>query len=220
MFSAIRKTWCIFVWCFVVCFLKPLAEIRKGVPRFQSTMLRIASDAPSVWNDASHLEDLWWNISIGSTLHLGSVALKLYGDSLLCNNPEGDCYWVGTYQISTELHFAYLLVLHLLIHWPFLFFFQGKVEDRHHTPDTCSSGPQESGPMLSKAHDMGFLRTYGKLNKWLNDVKGVMGLSKMCWVHIHFWGPVRTDPFFCALSLGMPLSSSFMVDLLTGERSW
>ena len=66
-------------------------------------------------------------------------------------------------------------MLYFLIHWPFLFFFQGRVEDRHHAPDTCASGSQEPSPMLSKAHDMGFLRTYGKLNKWLNDVKGVMG---------------------------------------------
>ena len=56
----------------------------------------------------------------------------------------------------------------------------------HKSPARCSQ----------KAHDMGFLRTCGKLNKWLNDVKGVMGLSKMCWVHIQFWGPVRIDPFF------------------------
>ena len=103
-------------------------------------------------------------------------------------------------------------MLHLLIHWPFFCFFQGRVEDRHHTPDTCSSDPQEPGLMLSKAQDMGFLRTYGKLNKWLNDVKGVMGLSKMCWVHIQFWGPVCTDPIFVSLSLGMPLSCSFMVN--------
>ena len=33
----------------------------------------------------------------------------------------------------------------------------------------------------------------------------------MCLAHIQFWGPVCADPIFGALSLGMPLSSSYMV---------
>ena len=43
--------------------------------------------------------------------------------------------------------------------------------------------------------------------KWCQTCDG----DKMCLVHIQFWGPVRADPIYGALSLGMPLSSSFMV---------
>ena len=50
-------------------------------------------------------------------------------------------------------------------------------------------------PCSQKAHGMGFLRTCRKFNKWLNDVKGVMG-TRCVVVHIQFWGPVRIDPFF------------------------
>ena len=40
----------------------------------------------------------------------------------------------------------------------FSVFFCRAEKNRHHAVDTCASGSQEPSP-LSKAHDMGFLRT-------------------------------------------------------------
>ena len=44
-------------------------------------ILRIASDAPSVWNDASHLDGEIYQLDLPSTQEQWQI--KLYGDSLL-----------------------------------------------------------------------------------------------------------------------------------------
>ena len=108
--------------------------------------------------------------------------IKLYGDSLLCNNPDGDCYWVGGRSNISNIHritFCLLACASFVDSLACFVFFPGQSRRQASYAGHMLQWPTRARPHALKAHDMGFLKTYGKLNKWLNDVKGVMGLSKM-----------------------------------------
>ena len=108
--------------------------------------------------------------------------IKLYGDSLLRNNPDGDCYWVGGRSNISNIHritFCLLACASFVDSLACFVSFPGQSRRQASYAGHMLQWPTRARPHALKAHDMGFLRTYGKLNKWLNDVKGVMGLSKM-----------------------------------------